>query len=93
MWILNDFRSPYKRASILIFHKNHENPNSKFDRKSLKFETKFWNLIQVYYSTKRCQYEIYIRGTDSNFKRVCRNFTPMYPGMEIDVDSTEQIRD
>ena len=56
------------------------------------WETFFWILIQVYYSNKRDQYELYIRGTDANFKRVCRDFTPLYPGMEIEVDPSEQIK-
>ena len=58
-----------------------------------KFEIKYWNFIQVYYSQKRCQYEVYIRGTDSNFKRVSREYQPLYPGTEIEVEPSEQIRD
>ena len=58
-----------------------------------QFEMKYWNFLQVYYSQKRCQYEVYIRGTDSNFKRVSREYTPLYPGMEIEVEPFEQIRD
>ena len=58
-----------------------------------QFEMKYWNFLQVYYSQKRCQYEVYIRGTDSNFKRVSREYTPLYPGMEIEVEPSEQIRD
>ena len=58
-----------------------------------KFEIKNWFFFQVYYSHKRCQYELYIRGEDSNFKRVSREYTPMYPGMEIEVEPFEQIRD
>ena len=58
-----------------------------------QFEMKYWNFLQVYYSQKRCQYEMYIRGTDSNFKRVSREYTPLYPGMEIEVEPSEQIRD
>ena len=58
-----------------------------------KFEIKYWNFIQVYYSQKRCQYEVYIRGTDSTFKRVSREYQPLYPGMEMEVEPSEQIRD
>ena len=54
---------------------------------------KYWNFIQVYYSQKRCQYEVYIRGTDSNFKRVSREYQPLYPGTEIEVELSERITD